>query len=278
MNLQPQHGSLEQPRGRQEARLMSEPAEVTELHTRLLKCALCVDESRSYWRLMSSQAASDARELAMAAFEQSWFGAKSMPWVSVLISNMRARFDAYPRALQVLTGWRDLTPDVRRLVCHWHLQLSDPLYRAFTGEYLVRRRSALKPQVDRHTVVSWVEEQGPGRWTASTRTQFATRLLSCTLEAGLVKGRRDPRELTYPRVPDDALAYLLYLLRETRFAGSLVQNPYLASVGLEGALLVERLRTLPVVRYGRLADHHDFEWPFSGLLDWAQHSVLRGAR
>jgi hypothetical protein len=251
-------------------------AEVTDLHTRLLKCALCVDESRAYWRLIHDQAGSDPRELAVAAFEQSWFGAKSMPWVSVLVGNMRVRFDAYPHALRVLAGWRDMTPHVRRLVCHWHLQLSDPLYRAFTGDYLVRRHSALKPQVDRHTVVRWVEEQGPGRWTASTRTQFGTRLLSCALEAGLVKGRRDPRELTYPYVPDDALAYLLYLLRETQFAGSLVQNPYLASVGLDAGQLVDRLRTLPGVRYGRLADHHDFEWPYSDLANWAEHTVLRG--
>ena len=261
-------------------------AEVSEVHTRLLKCALCIEESRAYWARAAEAEVHDPSTLAATAFEQSWFGAKSMPWVSVLISNMRARFDAYPHALQALAAWRNMTPDVRRLVCHWHLQLTDPMYRAFTGEYLVKRRLAFKPQVDRHTVIRWVEDQGPGRWTVSTRTQFGTRLLSCALDAGLTKGRRDPRELAYPRVSDQALTYLLYLLRAVGFKGSLVQNPYLASVGLEGALLADRLRTLDAIRYARLGDVYDFEWRYAGLTEWVastsgravpSHAVDQGA-
>jgi hypothetical protein len=51
---------------------------------------------------------------------------------------LRARFDAFPNALHVLQRWPHMSPDTRRVVCHWHLQLSDPLYRDFTGTFLVR--------------------------------------------------------------------------------------------------------------------------------------------
>jgi len=43
--------------------------------------------------------------------------------------------------------------------------------------------------------------------------------------AGLVKGLKDPRQLLFPRVGDDALTYLLYLLRGATFGGSLLNNP-----------------------------------------------------
>ncbi|MCX5953197.1 MAG: hypothetical protein NTZ40_06835 [Cyanobacteria bacterium] len=36
----------------------------------------------------------------------------------------------------------------------------------------------------------------------------------------------------FPLVPDDALTYLLHLLREVDFEGTVLANPYLRSVGL----------------------------------------------
>jgi hypothetical protein len=261
------------------ARAMKErapAAEVTEVHTRLLKCALCIDEARAYWAHVRDADLADERTRVLRAFELSWFGPKSMPWVMVLVSNFRLRFDAYPQALEVLSAWRDMPADVRRLVCHVHLQLTDPLYRAFTGDYLVRRRSALRAEVTRPLVTRWVEDQGAGRWTVSTRVQFASRLLSCALDAGLLRGTRDPRELVFPRVPDQALTYVLHLLRDVQFAGSMVRNPYLASLGLEGALLEERLRSLEALRYARVGDVIDLEWRYGDLADWARHTVLGG--
>jgi hypothetical protein len=56
-----------------------------------------------------------------------------------------------------------------------------------------------------------------------------------TNTAGLVVGIRDPRPLTFPQIPDEALTYLLYLLREVQLTGTLLDNLYLASVGLVGS-------------------------------------------
>ncbi|MGA7979109.1 MAG: hypothetical protein WCA32_02665 [Chromatiaceae bacterium] len=137
---------------------MSErPAECVQLHTRLLKCTLEVENSRAYWRHSAERR---ARPVARTAFEEYWFGARSLGRAKVLMTNFRARFDAFPPALEALGIWTDMDPDTRRLICHWHLQLSDPLYRAFTGEYLVERHGRVPGEVSHAPVVTWVGQEG----------------------------------------------------------------------------------------------------------------------
>lgn len=243
------------------------PAEVADIHTRLLKCALIVQESRAWWQHVDPDS---SEHPAQRAFEEYWFGARSLGRIKVLIANLRARFDAFSAGLAVLRTWSDMDPESRTAICHWHLQLADPLYRAFTGDYLPGRRIAARPGIRQDQVVSWVSQQGPGRWTMSTRIQFASKLLSCAFAAGLVAGRRDPRPLAFPRIPDPALGYLLHLLREVEFEGTLTDNPYLRSVGLEGGVLEDRLRALPDLHFRRLADLVDFGWSYPDLATWAE--------
>jgi hypothetical protein len=247
--------------------------EATELHTRLLRCALEIDDCRAYW----AHAGRDRS--ARTAFEQYWFGARSLARVELLMANMAVRFDAFPPSLDVLHQWPHMSPDARRVICHWHLQLADPLYRQFTGSYLVERGQGTRPEVTRHLVVAWMAQHGTDRWTLTTRVQFASKLLSAAFSAGLVASNRDPRPVVLPRVPDEALAYLLYLLRDVEFEGTLVDNPYTRSAGLEGALLDERLRALPGIAFRRQADLVDFGWQYPDLRAWAADTVgLPGAR
>lgn len=246
-------------------------AEQTAVHTRLLKCALEVEPSRAFWAHADGAPITAAR-----AFDAWWFGARSLPRIEDLLSTMRVRYEAWPQALAVLHRWPHMGPDTRRLVCHWHLQLADPLYRAFTGAFLPERRSA-RPSVTRDLVVTWVGGQAPARWTLATRIQFASKLLSAAHAAGLVATTRDPRPLALPRVPDDALAYLLHLLRETAFEGTLLDNPYLRSVGLAGAPLEDRLRGLPALRFLRQGDLVDLGFVHDGLAAWAAATVASAA-
>lgn len=242
------------------------PAEVTATHSRLLKSGLDVEDARAYW-----QHADGERPLtALAAFEQFWFGARGLHRLEELLASMRHRYDAFAPALPVLHRWPHMPPDTRQLVCHWHLQLADPLYRAFTGEFLVERRASHRPEVTRDLVVAWVSAHGAARWTMSTRIQFASKLLSAAHAAGLVATNRDPRPLVVPRVGDDALGYLLYLLRGVTFQGSLLANPYARSVGLDGGLLEDRLRSLPGLAFQRQGDLVDFGWRYAGLTEWAE--------
>lgn len=250
---------------------MSErPDEAQDVHTRLLKCALEIEDARAYWRYTDGSQKADSQ----TAFDAYWFGARSLARVKVLLTNFRSRFDAYPEAHRVLHRWVDMSPDTRRVICHWHMQLADPLYRNFTGAFLVERRFGSRPEVTRDVVVSWVTSQDPDRWRMSTRIQFASKLLSTAFSAGLVGSNRDPRPLELPRVDDHALSYVLYLLRGLTFSGSLLENPYLASVGLSGVVLEDRLRGLRSLRFKRQSDLIDYGWAYPDLSSWAEATVL----
>ncbi len=246
------------------------PAECAHIHTKLLKCALEVDNSRAYWR---RAAGSNVRPTALLAFEEYWFGARSLASTKILMANFRARFDAFGPALRALGMWTDMDPDTRSLVCHWHLQLADPLYRAFTGQYLVERHFRIPPVVTHNPVVTWVGQQSGDRWRMTTRIQFASKLLSSAFSVGLITSNRDPRPVRYPRVDNEALAYLMYLLRDLDFEGTLLDNPYLASVGLSGQGLEDRLKALPGMRFRRQGDLLEFGWQCADLVAWAQASV-----
>jgi len=145
-----------------------------------------------------------------------------------------------------------------------------------TAFYLLARH---RPHVSRDAVITWVGEQGPGRWTMATRIQFASKLLTAANAAGLVIGIRDPRPLAVPPVPDEALTYLLHLLRDLQFTGTLLDNPYLASVGLAGPELDARLRALDTVRFRRQGTLVELEWAYADLPTWARarHPALAEA-
>jgi hypothetical protein len=242
-------------------------SEVTDTHTRLLRLALGVEESRSYWEHVDP--AVPAGDRALLAFEQRWFGSKSLERVRFLLASFADRYDAYPEALGVLRRWRAMDAATRQVVCHWHLQLSDPLYRRFTGKFLVERRGLRDPKVDRDIALRWVKSEFPGRWSEATCVQFASKLLSAASEAGVISPKRDPRALLLPKVPDVALAYLLHLLRGLRFAGTLTENLYLASVGLVEGFLDQRLRALPGMTFRRMAQLTEIEWDAPTLGAWA---------
>ena len=249
--------------------MKAQPAEETELRHRLLKCTLEVEASRAYW----AQRGPTNDVTARRAFDEYWFGARSMNRISELLTSMRARYDAFPSSLAVLHAWPVMSPDTRRSICHWHLQLAEPLYRSFSGDYLRARRDGARAEVTHDLAVRWVLEQASGRWAMSTAIQFASKLLSAAYSAGLVGSKADPRALLFPRVSDDALAYLMYLLRAVHIEGDLLANPYLASVGLEGSVLEDRLRRLSGLTFRRQGNLVDFGWQYPDLRAWATSTL-----
>ncbi|MDI9636207.1 hypothetical protein QM565_10485 [Geitlerinema splendidum] len=107
--------------------------EVSQFHTRILRVSLAVEESRAYWEYLKRDTPKEKR--ATVAFEERWFGSKSMDRVRCLLSEFNHRYEAYPVALDVLMQWRPSDPLTRQNICHWHMQLADPTYRAFTGVF-----------------------------------------------------------------------------------------------------------------------------------------------
>ena len=98
--------------------------------------------------------------------------------------------------------------------------------------------------------------------------------MSCAYSAGLLDRNRDPRPMRLPRVQNDALAYLMYMLRGIDFEGTLLSNAYLASVGLDGRFLEERLASAPGLHFRRQGDLHNFGWHYANLGEWG--AAMRG--
>lgn len=243
-------------------------SEATEIHTRLLRLALGVEESRAYWERVDPSVPPASRPLM--AFQERWFGGKSLDRVRFLLAAFSERFDQFPGALEALHRLVSADPITRQVLCHFHVQLSDPLYRSFTGRFLVRRRGLRDASVDRDVAARWIRDEYPERWSAATEVQFASKLLSAASEAGIVTSKKDPRTILIPKVSDLALGYILYTLRGLRFEGTLLENPYLASLGLTERFLEQRLRVLPGLSYRRLGDVVDFEWAYPNLIAWAE--------
>jgi hypothetical protein len=243
-------------------------SEATDVHTRILRLALGIEESRSYWEHIDPTV--PVADRALLAFEQRWFGSKSLERVRFLLANLGDRYDGYPEALGVLCRWRSMEASERQVICHWHLQLSDPLYRRFTGQFLVERRALRDPKLDRAITLRWVKSEFPDRWSEATCVQFASKLLSAASEAGLLSPKRDPRALLLPKAPDRALAYLMHVLRGLRFAGTLTENPYLASVGLAEGFLDQRLRAMSDLSFRRMGELTEVEWQEPTLTAWAE--------
>ncbi len=252
--------------------MQGRPSEVVEPHSRLLRLTLEADNAREYWRRPQAHVASPTR--VDEAFNNYWFGARSMDRVRDLLTNFDLRFAAYPDALATLHAWSELDRDTRVAICHWHVQFSDPVYRAFTGELCPTRREGGQ-SLTRDAVLRWVRDLDPAeRWSPATHAQFASKLLSCAHFAGLVGSTRDPRPLLTPRVTTSALGYLLHVLRQIDFAGSLHDNPYLRSVGIVGSLLDDRVRSIPGITLNRVANVVEFAFEHDSPLAWVRATQM----
>lgn len=247
--------------------------EVSQFHTRLLRTSLALEESRAYWEHFRIDIPREQR--AVIAFEERWFGSKSMARVRSLLVEFSHRFEAYPMSLAVLKHWQPNDPTTRQNICHWHMQLSDPIYRNFTGVFLEQRRLQPNSDIDRDIVARWVTQQLESEWSAATTFRMATGLIATAAAAGLCSENSGMRSLKYPKVTDEALAYWLYFLRDLYFEGSLLSNPYFNSVGLFDSFLEQRLSRLPGLSFTRMGDLYDFGWHYIDLKSWAMQ-ILSG--
>ena len=216
------------------------------MHTRLLKCTLEVETSRAYWahagaRRGSRPPAGRSRSTGSAP------GASAA--IEVLMANLRARYDAYPAALRALAAGRTWTrtrggssatgtsSSPTRSTAPSPARSSSPATRA-----------PARPSRTTSPSPGWASRTpGAGTWRRGSSSRASSS--PSAHGAGLIASNRDPRPLQFPRVGEPALTYLMYLLRGVQFEGTLLENPYLASVGLQGGNLEDRLRGLSALRF-----------------------------
>lgn len=106
-------------------------SEATDIHTRILRLALGIEESRSYWEHVDPRVPPAQR--ALPAFEQRWFGAKSLERVRFLLSSFVDRYDLFPEGLAVLQRWRSMDAATRQVVCASPFQSVKPASMRRTG-------------------------------------------------------------------------------------------------------------------------------------------------
>lgn len=252
----------------------------SQIHTQILHLTLVPEESEDYWCRAAASTSSrleSTPDRARRAFKEHWFGVRTEGRCLVLVKQLCKRFDAFPPSLTVLARWserREMTPADRRLICHWHMQLADPLYRLVTGEWLAATRDEGRPGVFRAGLIERLEREFPERWSLVTRQNLASKLLTCSVQAGvLAPGGRGLRPFAWPQVSELAFGYLLHLLRGLALPGSLWSNAWLRSVGLTEGALDDRLRRLPGIRVRRQGKVRDAEWDFPDLEAWAEETL-----
>jgi len=59
----------------------------------------------------------------------------------------------------------------------------------------------------------------------------------------------------------------------TRIEGSLIENPYLASLGLSDGFLDQRLSKLAGIQFHRMGRLFEFEWAHPNLSAWAEATL-----
>ena len=248
---------------------MSErPREQTEMHTRLLKCALEVDDSRVYWTHADGSWSATAQQV----FDEDRFGARSLARIDVLLSNMRARFDAFPPALPVLHRWPSMSPDARRVICHWHRPLT-AWYRSFTGAYLVGRRAGRRVEVTRDLVVGWIAEHGRDSWTMATRIQFAEQAaLRCVL-GGTDRCQPRPASGRRPACPGRCAASTCCISCGNSSSRHTADESLSCVGGARGRTFEQRVRALKGLEFRRQADLLDYAWRYPDLRTWADATV-----
>lgn len=246
------------------------PSEATAVHTRILRCMLAVEDCYAYWQRVDTTV--PVAERARVAFEQRWFGTKSEARVRTIMTDMIERFDAFPEALAALKDAGTLPARIRPFICHLHTQLADPIYRRFTGELLPALRAEGRMSIDRPRVARWIDALEPGRWSAVTAIKFGSNLLATAFDVGLVAGRRDPRKIAVPQVPDVAIGYALYLVREVTIEGSLLDNPYLRSLGITQETFRAFAPRIPGVHFVELGGATELSFDAPSLRAWAANA------
>lgn len=205
--------------------------EVSQEHTGLLRMGLEVDSSVTFWNQASPGESPSARHAR--AISEGWFSRPSEARLKYLLTELGKRFP--DDVLPALKSWKPEQESQSALVCHWHLQWSDPLYRAFCTDFWVSRWASPESTIDNHAVQGWLEKRGNhADWSPSTTRRLASGLLSAATDAGLCKGAgKNLRELRVLQASPSSLDYLkAFLSQQSQDQRPVSEDPYLCGISI----------------------------------------------
>ena len=202
----------------------------TKEHTTMIRMAARINESKIYVQNYSES--STQTELKKAAWDESWFGFLGDSIFAVLISGLYNRFGQFPKLISVLKEWINAEMEHYdfNLVCHLHIQLTDPYYRWLTGEYLPERLDAGLGSFNADLIQPNFVAYSTKELKANTFRRLLSNLLSSAVECGLLSGKAQ-RQFETPIVSTKFFGYLVYTLQEFNFPMSdLRESPYIKSI------------------------------------------------
>jgi len=201
--------------------------EVQTPHTGLLRLGLALPQSVIFWQRATQD--STLKALQEQAVTEHWFDGLSDARTRYIVGQLSKRFPYEAR--RELGFGKGLEPRQAQLICHWHLQLTDPVYRRFTSEYLLSRWTSPHASVELEGVIKWVSGLPLAKdWKTVTVRRMGSGLLSAATEAGLCQGSgKKEKVLRVPPVEPEDKRYLLSLLSGAGASTSL--SMYLSSVG-----------------------------------------------
>jgi hypothetical protein len=164
-----------------------------------------VEASRLFWqRALPEEPATERRRRAR---EEGWYPRLSEARLRYLMGELEKRFPS--ALLEPLRSWGPEPERQAPLVCHWHLQWSDPLYLDFTSGYLVESWARSDRSVSVNDVDGWLQRRGShSSWSESTRRRLASGLLAAARDAGFLRGQGRQKELRTVMVDEASLLYL----------------------------------------------------------------------
>jgi hypothetical protein len=203
---------------------------VEKEHLTMVNLPARIRETKAYIQNYSEKMTRS--ELKKIAWDEAWFGFLGDRIFSVLISGLYNRFGQFPKLISVLKDWIDngIEHYDFNLVCHLHIQLTDPYYRWLTGEYLPERLGAGLGSFNAEIIQPDFISYSTKELKANTFRRLLSNLLRSAVECGLLSGK-EHRHFETPIVSTRFFGYLVYTLQEFNFPMSdLCDSPYIKSI------------------------------------------------
>jgi hypothetical protein len=249
---------------------------VTTPHTRIKKVGPRLDLARAYIRYANPDDGIAIQR--QKAWDEHWFGFLSEPMFKQVLPAFHQRFGQYTSILKTLKGWLEYELEAHdfRLICHLHIQLTDPLYRWVTGTYMPQRYAEGYDEITTMVTFRQIQENGGESFSPPSLNKLSSCILSAARDNGLLKGKAK-KSFDRPLVSVTFLGYLIHVLRLFQFPLSdLPTSPYIQSVVRDSTQL------RPLLLEGQRRGWWEFNWGqqlfsitprFDDLQSWYQEAI-----
>lgn len=249
-----------------------------EPSTLIMKVGARLDETRIFLR--NVDLLDDLKLQKEKVWNEQWFGFLSEEMTERLVYANYQRFTQFPDLIQVIKNWmnKGLENHDFKLICHFHIQLSDPFYRWATGDYFYERYKDGFDDISSPILTKKLEEQFKNLKTLTTQSynRISRGILSSARDTGILKGKAD-KSFNTPLVSIEFLGYVIYSLQKFDFPFSELPNsPYIKSI------LKDESQFKRLLVEGQRKNWWEFNWDqglftlypkFDGIEKWYEESI-----